>query len=53
VVYTAVQKILIDPMPYKKSADLYYVCRDYGSITDVKRGTLAELIFWSCRRLIQ
>jgi putative ABC transport system permease protein len=41
VVYTAVQKILIDPMPYKNPGDLYYVWRDYGSITDVKRGTLA------------
>jgi len=25
VVYTAVQKILIDPMPYKDPGDLYYV----------------------------
>jgi putative ABC transport system permease protein len=41
VVYTAVQKILIDPMPYKDPGDLYYVWRDYGSINDVKRGSLA------------
>jgi putative ABC transport system permease protein len=41
VVYTAVQKILIDPMPYKDPGDLYYVWRDYGPITDVKRGSLA------------
>src|SRR6266511_2218792 len=37
----AVQKILIDPMPYKDPGDLYYVWRDYGPITDVKRGSLA------------
>ncbi len=41
VVYTAVQKVLIDPMPYKNPGDLYYVWRDYGPITDVKRGALA------------
>ena len=40
VVYTAVQKVLIDPMPYKEPGDLYYVWRDYGPIRDVKRGTL-------------
>jgi putative ABC transport system permease protein len=40
VVYTAVQKIMIDPMPYKDPGDLYYVWRDYGPIRDVKRGTL-------------
>src|SRR5262245_33744794 len=41
VVYTAVQKILIDPMPYKDPGDLYYVWRDYGPIRDIKRGSLA------------
>ena len=41
VVYTAVQKVLLDPMPYKNPGDLYYVWRDYGPITDLKRGTLA------------
>src|SRR5262249_55875865 len=41
VVYTAVQNILIDPMPYKNPGDLYYVWRDYGPISDVKRGSLA------------
>jgi putative ABC transport system permease protein len=41
VVYTAVQKVLIDPMPYKHPGDLYYVWRDYGPITDLKRGALA------------
>ena len=41
VVYTVVQKILIDPMPYKNADDLYFVWRDYGPITDLKRGALA------------
>ena len=41
VVYTAVQKVLIDPMPYKDPGDLYYVWRDYGPITDLQRGSLA------------
>jgi putative ABC transport system permease protein len=41
VVYTAVQKILIDPMPYKNPGDLYYVWRDYGAIADVRRGAVA------------
>ncbi len=41
VVYTAVQKVLIDPMPYKDPDDLYYVWRDYGPISDLKRGSLA------------
>jgi len=40
VVYTAVQKVLIDPMPYKDPGDLYYVWRDYGPISDVKRGSV-------------
>jgi putative ABC transport system permease protein len=41
VVYTAVQRVLIDPMPYKNPGDLYYVWRDYGPIIDIKRGALA------------
>jgi putative ABC transport system permease protein len=41
VAYTAVQKIVIDPMPYKEAGDLYYVWRDYGAIADLKRGALA------------
>ncbi len=41
VVYTAVQRVLIDPMPYKDPGDLYYVWRDYGSIADAQRGALA------------
>ena len=40
VVYTAAQKILIDPMPYKDPGDLYYVWRDYGPIADLPRGDL-------------
>jgi putative ABC transport system permease protein len=40
VVYTATQRILIDPMPYKDPGDLYYVWRDYGPIADLKRGAL-------------
>ena len=41
VAYTVVQKMLLDPMPYRNAGDLYYVWRDYGSTADVKRGTLA------------
>jgi putative ABC transport system permease protein len=41
VVYTAVQKILIEPMPYRNPDDLYFVWRDYGPILDLKRGALA------------
>jgi putative ABC transport system permease protein len=40
VVYTATQKILIDPMPYKDPDDLYYVWRDFGPIADMPRGDL-------------
>ena len=40
VVYTVVQKILIEPMPYKDPDDLYFVWRDYGPIFDLKRGML-------------
>ena len=38
VVYTAVQKVLIEPMPYRDPDDLYSVWRDYGPILDLKRG---------------
>ena len=41
VVYTAVKRVLIDPMPYKDPGNLYYVWRDYGPIVDLKRGALA------------
>ena len=40
VVYTVVQKILIEPMPYQDPGDLYFVWRDYGPIFDLKRGWL-------------
>jgi putative ABC transport system permease protein len=40
VVYTVVQKILIEPMPYRDPDGLYYVWRDYGPIFDLKRGWL-------------
>ena len=40
VVYTAVQKVLIDPMPYKDPGNLYYVWRDYGPVVDLRRGWL-------------
>jgi putative ABC transport system permease protein len=41
VVYTIVQKILIQPMPYKDPRGLYFVWRDYGPIFDLNRGWLA------------
>ena len=41
VVYTVVQKVLIEPMPYRDAGDLYYVWRDYGPIADMQRGMLA------------
>lgn len=41
IVYTVVQRVLIDPMPYRQSEDLYYVWRDYGPITDLTRGALS------------
>lgn len=40
VVYTVVQKILIDPMPYKDPEDLYFVWRDYRAFFDLDRGWL-------------
>jgi putative ABC transport system permease protein len=40
VVYTVVDKILIEPMPYRAADDLYFVWRDYGPIFDLKRGWL-------------
>ncbi|MGH9384486.1 MAG: ADOP family duplicated permease [Vicinamibacterales bacterium] len=41
VVYTVVQKILIDPMPYKDPDDVYFVWRDYRPMFDLNRGWLA------------
>jgi putative ABC transport system permease protein len=40
VVYTAVEKILMEPMPYPAPNDLYYVWRDYRPIADRNRGAL-------------
>ena len=40
VVYTVVQKILIEPMPYEDPDNLYFVWRDYGPIFDLNRGWL-------------
>lgn len=40
VVYTVIDKILIQPMPYKDPQNLYFVWRDYGPIFDLKRGWL-------------
>jgi len=41
VAFTAVHKILIEPMPYRDPEDLYVVWRDYGPIVDLKHGALA------------
>lgn len=43
VVYATVQKIVIEPMPYRDPDDLYFVWRDYGTAVDLKRGSLAGL----------
>jgi putative ABC transport system permease protein len=40
VVYTVVQKILIEPMPYRNPDDLYFVWRDYTAYFDLNRGWL-------------
>jgi hypothetical protein len=40
VVYTVVQRMLIDPMPYEDPDELYFVWRDYGPMIDMKRGWL-------------
>src|SRR5437867_2907015 len=41
VVYTVVQKILIEPLPYRDADHLYSVWRDYGPIFDLKQGFVA------------
>jgi putative ABC transport system permease protein len=41
IVYTVVQTVLIDPMPYRQSQDLYYVWRDYSPLVDLTRGAVA------------
>jgi putative ABC transport system permease protein len=40
IVFTVVEKILIEPLPYARPNDLYFVWRDYGKIIDMKRGWL-------------
>jgi len=40
VVYTAVDRILIEPMSYRNPHDLYFVWRDYGPIQDRNRARL-------------
>jgi putative ABC transport system permease protein len=40
VVYTVVEKVLLEPLPYRSPENLYFVWRDYGAITDRRRGAL-------------
>ena len=40
VVYTVVEKILLEPMPYRDPGDLYYVWRDYGETLNRRRAPL-------------
>ncbi|HEX7238485.1 MAG TPA: ABC transporter permease [Gammaproteobacteria bacterium] len=40
VVYTVVEKILLEPLPYRNPGDLYYVWRDYGATQDRRRAAL-------------
>jgi putative ABC transport system permease protein len=40
VVFTVVQKILIEPMPYRDPDNLYFVWRDYTAFFDLNRGWL-------------
>jgi putative ABC transport system permease protein len=40
IVFTVVEKILIEPLPYERPSDLYFVWRDYGTMIDMKRGWL-------------
>jgi putative ABC transport system permease protein len=40
IVFTVVEKILIEPLPYARPNDLYFVWRDYGPILDLDRGWL-------------
>ena len=41
VVYTTVDKVLIEPLPYERPDDLYYVWRDYSSRGGSARSTAA------------
>jgi putative ABC transport system permease protein len=38
VVFTAVHRVLLQPMPYDAPGDLYYAWRDYRTIFDLDRG---------------
>ena len=38
VVLTVIDKTLIEPLPYERPNDLYFVWRDLSTITDIKRG---------------
>lgn len=40
VVYTVVEKILLEPLPYRDPGDLYYVWRDYGETLNRRRAPL-------------
>ena len=40
VVYTVVEKILLEPLPYRDADDLYFVWRDYWPIQDRRRVAL-------------
>jgi putative ABC transport system permease protein len=40
IVYTVVEKILLEPMPYRSPGDLYYVWRDYGEEQNRRRAAL-------------
>jgi putative ABC transport system permease protein len=40
VIYTVVQKVLIEPLPYKDPDDLYFAWRDYRPRFDLNRGWL-------------
>jgi putative ABC transport system permease protein len=40
VVLTVIDKTLIEPLPYERPSDLYFVWRDYSAFFDLKRGWL-------------
>src|SRR5262245_51769030 len=40
VVYTVVDKVLVEPLPYRNPDDLYFVWRDYRAFFDLSRGWL-------------
>lgn len=41
VVFTVVDNVLIEPLPYQRPGDLYFVWRDYRAFFDLNRGWLA------------